>query len=87
MGLVVVGEDTINSHIRAKILNLLKKEKEEVVWDIQKGHSFINLTYELNKEQETKAKKQEPIISVKNMTIDRIIVKKIYQMKTLQRLD
>ena len=73
---MVVGEDTINSHIRAKILNLLKNKKEEVVWTIQQEHSFINLTYELNKEQEANAKKQEPIISVENVNMDRIIIKK-----------
>ena len=47
-----------------------------MVWTIQQEHSFINLTYELNKEQEINAGKQERIISVKNMNIDRIIVKK-----------
>ena len=75
---MVVGENTINNHIRAKILNLVKNKKEEVVWIIQQEHSFINLTYELNLQQLSKVKKAEPINSVKNININinKIIVQK-----------
>ena len=42
-----MGENKINNHIRAKINNLVKNKKEEVVWTIHQDNSFINLIYEL----------------------------------------
>ena len=54
IGFFVVGENIINNHIRAKVLNLVKNKKEEVVWTIQQDHSFLNLTYELRMQQQPK---------------------------------
>ena len=66
---MVNGEDKVNNHIRAKILNLVKNKKEEVVWTIQQDHSFINLTYELRQQQVFIPKKPEHINTGKNITI------------------
>ena len=74
---MVNGEDKVNNHIRAKILNLVKNKKEEVVWTFQQDNSFINLTYELKIQQEiTTCKKPEYINSEKNININQIISQK-----------
>ena len=46
---MVIGEKKVSNHARAKIHNLIKNKKEEVVWTMQQDNSFINLIYELEK--------------------------------------
>ena len=70
IGFLIVGEGKVNSHIRAKISNLVKNKKEEVVWTIQ-DHSFINLIYELNEPKNFnfgKTKNINQLITQKNIS-------------------
>ena len=47
IGFHVVGENKVSNQVRAKVHNLIKNKKEEVVWTMQQDNSFINLIYEL----------------------------------------
>ena len=79
IGFFVVGENIINNHIRAKVLNLVKNKKEEVVWTIQQDHSFLNLTYELRMQQQPKLEQRYNNLNLnsgKNININQIITQK-----------
>ena len=43
VGFLVVGENKVSNQVRAKVHNLIKNKKEEVVWTMQQDNSFINL--------------------------------------------
>ena len=77
IGFLVAGEDKVNNHIKAKIQNLIKNKKEEEVWTIHQDNSFINLTYELRMQQNSKPNKILINGSAKNMKINQEFTKKI----------
>ena len=77
IGFLVAGEDKVNNHIKAKIQNLIKNKKEEEVWTIHQDNSFINLTYELRMQQNSKLNKISINGSAKNMKINQEIMNRI----------
>ena len=76
IGFLVAGEDKVNNHIKAKIQNLIKNKKEEEVWTIHQDNSFINLTYELRMQQNSKLNKLSINGSAKKMKINQEIMNK-----------
>ena len=72
IGFIVIGEDKVSNHVRAKIKNLVKNKKEDTVWTINQENSFINLTYELRIQKPN----HNVNLSEKNININRIITHK-----------
>ena len=74
IGYLVIGENKRSNHVRAKIQNLLKNKKEEVVWTMKQDNSFINLIYELVKMEFNNNINIKLNITVgKNININKII--------------
>ena len=64
----------MSNHVRAKVNNLLKNSKDEVVWTMQQDNSFINLIYELEKmEFKNNINIKLNITVGKNININKII--------------
>ena len=74
---MVVGEKKVSNHVRAKVNNLLKNTKEEVVWTMKQDNSFINLIYEITKtEIQNNINIKLNITVGKNININKIIKNK-----------
>ena len=74
IGFLVIGENKISNHVRAKVHNLLKNLRQEVVWTMQQDNSFVNLIYELEKmEFKNNINIKLNITVGKNININKII--------------
>ena len=74
IGFLVIGENKISNHVRAKVHNLLKTLRQEVVWTMQQDNSFVNLIYELEKmEFKNNINIKLNITVGKNININKII--------------